>query len=138
MNTYTHTVHYYETDKMKITHHSNYIRFMEEARVDFLAQTGYGFDKLEEDGIVSPVMSVTCDYKHTTTFPDKIEIEVSVVKCSALKLIFGYTMRVESQIVATATSSHCFLDSKGKFVSLEATYPELFKMLQEMASSNAK
>ena len=32
---YIHTVQYYETDKMGITHHSNYIRWMEEARVDF-------------------------------------------------------------------------------------------------------
>ena len=35
MHTYTHQVQYYETDKMQITHHSNYIRFMEEARVEF-------------------------------------------------------------------------------------------------------
>lgn len=38
MNAYQHTVQYYETDRMGITHHSNYIRWMEEARVDFLQQ----------------------------------------------------------------------------------------------------
>ena len=32
---YIHRVHYYETDRMGVTHHSNYIRMMEEARVDF-------------------------------------------------------------------------------------------------------
>ena len=47
---YKHTVQYYETDKMGITHHSNYIRWMEEARVDFLKSTGFGYDKLEEMG----------------------------------------------------------------------------------------
>ncbi len=35
---YIHTVNYYETDKMGITHHSNYIRFMEEARMSFLSE----------------------------------------------------------------------------------------------------
>ncbi len=35
MEKYIHKVQYYETDKMGITHHSNYIRWMEEARVDF-------------------------------------------------------------------------------------------------------
>ena len=45
---YNHTVQYYETDKMGITHHSNYIRWMEEARVDFLKQIGWDYDKLEE------------------------------------------------------------------------------------------
>ena len=36
MNIYKHEVKYYECDRMGITHHSNYVRFMEEARVDYL------------------------------------------------------------------------------------------------------
>ena len=55
---YTHKVQYYETDKMGITHHSNYIRWMEEARIDFLEKSGFSYDKLEKDGIISPVISV--------------------------------------------------------------------------------
>ena len=41
MEPYQHTVQYYETDKMGIVHHSNYIRWMEEARVAYLAQLGW-------------------------------------------------------------------------------------------------
>ena len=63
MFSYDWVVQYYETDRMGITHHSNYIRFMEEARVDFLKNIGWGYDKLEEDGVVSPVVSVNCNYK---------------------------------------------------------------------------
>lgn len=44
MEPYLHKVQYYETDKMGIAHHSNYIRWMEEARVDFLEKIGWGFD----------------------------------------------------------------------------------------------
>lgn len=116
---------------MGITHHSNYIRFMEEARVDFLSQIGYGFEKLEADGIVSPVTAITFDYKHATTFPQEISIVLSVVKCSPIKLVFGYTMTVDSKVVGTATSTHCFLEN-GKIVSLETRYPELYKLLKEM------
>ena len=72
---YTHKVQYYETDKMGITHHSNYIRWMEEARIDFLEKSGFSYDKLEKDGIISPVVSVECSYKKTTTFSDEISIE---------------------------------------------------------------
>ena len=35
---YEHKAHYYETDKMGIVHHSNHIRWMEEARMDLLEQ----------------------------------------------------------------------------------------------------
>ena len=49
MEPYLHKVQYYETDKMGIAHHSNYIRWMEEARVDFLEKIGWGFDRLEAE-----------------------------------------------------------------------------------------
>ena len=52
MKAYIHKVNYYETDKMGITHHSNYVRWMEEARIDFLDQLGWSFIKLEEEGII--------------------------------------------------------------------------------------
>ena len=60
MSKYIHKVNYYETDKMGITHHSNYIRFMEEARMNFLSEIGYPMTRLEEEGITSPVVSVNC------------------------------------------------------------------------------
>ena len=46
MRPYRHRVNYYETDKMGITHHANYIHWMEEARIDFLDQIGWGYDRL--------------------------------------------------------------------------------------------
>ncbi|MBP3888618.1 MAG: acyl-CoA thioesterase, partial [Cellulosilyticum sp.] len=63
MKNYIHKVQYYETDRMGITHHSNYIRWMEEARMDFLEQIGWPYEKLEEDQIISPVTSVDCKYR---------------------------------------------------------------------------
>ena len=85
MKAYVHKVKYYECDRMGITHHSNYIRFMEEARVDLLDQLGYGFEKMEADGVVSPVMHVDCTYRKSTTFQDEISIEVKLAKVTALK-----------------------------------------------------
>ena len=58
---YEHHVKYYETDQMRIVHHSNYIRWMEEARMDLMEQMGFGYDKMEELEIVSPVLSVSSD-----------------------------------------------------------------------------
>ena len=36
---YERRINYYETDKMGIVHHSNYIRFFEEARLDMMKKT---------------------------------------------------------------------------------------------------
>ena len=78
MKPYIHKVNYYETDKMGITHHSNYVRFMEEARVYFLDQIGWSFIDLENKGIMSPVINIECNFKKTTTFPDEINIEIYI------------------------------------------------------------
>lgn len=125
METYKHRIRYYECDGMGITHHSNYIRIMEEARLDWLEQLGYGFEKMEAEGISSPVLSVTCDYRRTTTFPDMVEVDVKVVKVTPLKLVLGYEMRKEGTVVATASSTHCFLKG-GRPISLEQYYPDLY------------
>ena len=78
MEMYIHKVQYYETDKMGITHHSNYIRWMEEARVDMLEKIDFGYDKLESEGIISPVVGVECEYKESTRFAENIEMIFSL------------------------------------------------------------
>ena len=84
MSRYIHKVHYYETDKMGITHHSNYIRFMEEARMNYLNETGFTMARLEAEGITSPVVSVTCDYKYPSTYDDEIGIEVRLTQSEVI------------------------------------------------------
>lgn len=131
MKSYQHQIQYYETDRMQCTHHSNYIRFMEEARLDFMAQMGWGYDKMEEEGIISPVVKVTCDYKKQTTYPQVLEINVTVIGLTPARLSLGYTMMVEGEVVCTGTSQHCFLDEKGRPVSLKKRYPEFYSLLNE-------
>ena len=127
---YKHRVHYYETDKMGITHHSNYIRWMEEARVDLMAKTGWDYGKMEEQGIVSPVIGIECKYKATTTFDDVIDIRLSVAEFKGVKLKVKYIMTKENGDVAfEAVSEHCFLDREGNPVRLKRDYPEFYEAM---------
>lgn len=135
---YLHKVNYYETDKMGITHHSNYIRYMEEARVDFLDQLGWSFIKLEEEGMASPVMSVEGVYKKSTTFPDTISIMVGIEKLSAAKLTFSYEFKCKDEVVFLGKSTHCFLDTNGRPVLIERQYPKFYAELKEIAEAGKK
>ena len=66
---YSRRVYYYETDKMGIVHHSNYIRWFEEARVDLIEQAGlpdYGgarfsvtYEVYDPDGVLHAVGKTT-------------------------------------------------------------------------------
>lgn len=135
MHTYIHNVKYYETDKMGITHHSNYVRWMEEARTDFLNSSGYGIRRLEKEGVTSPVVSIECQYKHTTTFDDNVKIDVSLEKYTGVKLVIKYTMtNLETgDLVFTATSSHCFIDGNGIPVAIRKRFPEFDEILKKEA-----
>lgn len=129
--TYQHKVQYYETDKQGVTHHSNYIRIMEEARVDAMEKMGFGYERMEETGVYSPVMGVTCDYKRPTTFADIIEVEITVAELSKLKTRFAYKMTCQGKVVCLGTSLHCFLDGTGRPVALEDRFPAFYQALLE-------
>ena len=135
---YCRKINYYETDKMGITHHSNYIRFMEEARIAFLDQYGWGFDRLEALGLISPVLSVSCKYKETTTFCDELCIEVKVEAFNGVKFTIVYTIinRKTGKEVLTGTTEHCFLNGEFKPVRLKKEFPEFYQLLIDLANEN--
>ena len=62
MEAYRHTVKYYETDRMGFTHHSNYLRWMEEARIDCMDSLGWPYARFEKAGIISPVTAIECRF----------------------------------------------------------------------------
>ena len=138
MRPYIHKINYYECDRMGVTHHSNYVRFMEEARIDMQEQLGYGYERMEAEGIVSPVVGIELEYKHTTTFPEEIEISVSLVGMSALKLTFAYEMRCKGILVCKAKSTHCFMEH-GRPVVFADRYPEFTaRLVQEAGTERIK
>lgn len=85
---------------MGITHHSNYIRWMEEART--------------------------------------VKIEVQVKEIRPVKVFPMYIMRNEMEnIVATAESSHAFLNRDGRPVRLNKQFPEFYEALSmELVNDN--
>lgn len=89
----------------------------------------FGYERMEEAGVMSPVMAVTCEYKRPTTFPDIIDIEVSVAEMSKLKAKFEYKMTHNGVLVCHATSTHCFLGTDGRPVALETRFPEFHQAL---------
>lgn len=130
MKNYIHKVRYYETDKMGITHHSNYVRWMEEARIDMLEQMGFVYKKVEELGIGSPVLSYECNIKKSTTFDDEIEITTICKEYDGIKLVIEYNMAKDGKIIATGSTKHCFINSAGKPVRLSKICIELDSKLK--------
>ncbi|MBS5164728.1 MAG: acyl-CoA thioesterase [Butyricicoccus pullicaecorum] len=125
---YRHKVQYYETDGMRVVHHSNYIRFMEEARCDLMEQMGYPYGRLEAMGFGIPVLSVSCDYKHISRFGDVLVIGVEVCELSPTRMTLVYEIRDDAtgELRAAGETKHCFLSAAGHPISLKREAPEAF------------
>ncbi|WP_249029448.1 acyl-CoA thioesterase [Tannockella kyphosi] len=127
MDDYTHLVQYYETDQMQIVHHSNYIRWFEEARGDYLSKRGIGYDWLESTGVLVPVLEVECKYLDVTRYADLVTIIPKITTFTGVKFEVEYEVLVDGKLKATGKSKHCFLDTNLRPISLKRKYPEVYQ-----------
>ncbi len=131
---YEHNAKYYETDQMGCVHHSNYIRWMEEARVDLMEQMGCGYRAMEEAGIYSPVLEVSCRYKTMVRFGDTVRIHAWIKEYNGIRMTIGYRMydTATNELRTEGESAHCFLGTDGRPVSLKRSYPDWDRLFREM------
>ena len=132
--TFERTINYYETDKMGVVHHSNYIRYMEEARCDWLENIGIPFEVLEENGITIPVLGVSCDYKYHVTFGDTIIIKLFAKEYSGVRMTVGYDIKDKKtgKNVLIGETKHCFTDKNLKPINLKKYAPEFSNKFQDL------
>lgn len=113
---YTRRVHYYETDQMGIVHHSNYIRWFEEARTAYLDHHGASYAGVEAQGVQIPVVSVSCRYHTAVKFDQVIEIGVRLTDFNGVRAVFAYEIHPAGggPLLAEGQSEHCFIDAQSR------------------------
>lgn len=132
---YTRKINYYETDQMAIVHHSNYIRYMEEARLFFLEEAGIPYKAVEEAGILIPVLGVQVKYQQAIRYGDEIEIYAWIDGFSQVKFSMLYEIKNKKTGIlhATGSSEHCFVDKQLRPVRLKKEYPSIFEAFDKQA-----
>ena len=131
---YIRIINYYETDRMGVVHHSNYIRFLEEARCQWLRNVGMSYEKTEECGIAIPVLSVNCDYKAHVTFGDIISIKPFVKEYNGARLTIGYeiTEKESGKIILTGETKHCFTNRELRPINLKKNNKEFSDIYEKL------
>jgi len=123
---YTHVVQYHETDMMKITHHSNYILWMEEARTHYLRTVGLDYADMEKSGILVPVTDISVRFLKPTTFEDVITVKLSLASYTGVTCSFSYRIYNEhNTLCCEGETRHCFTDVRGRPIILKRQHPEL-------------
>ena len=106
-------VRYYETDSMGVVHHSNYIRYFECARNSMIAEWGYPIEVCEREGVVIPVVSVSCKYTHPAKMGDTLKVTADIDKLPLAKLVIHQAVyNQDGKICAEGDVVLCFLDKE--------------------------
>lgn len=120
------TIHVYETDLIGIVHHSNYLRFCEEARVQWFHQNGYESLTTEEIfGLV--VYETRVRHKSPIRYGEKIKIDLQM-KIQGAKLMIQYMIRDSKNICAKVETIHCRTDRNFKVLRLDE---KLIKLVEK-------
>ena len=131
-------INYYETDRMGVVHHSNYIRYLEEARCEWLKSIDMPFDELEKNGITVPVLGVNITYKMHVTFGDTISIRPFVKEYTGVRMTVGYEVinAKTKETVIIAETKHCFTNLSLKPINLKKHKKEFSDKFESLLEKN--
>lgn len=137
---YERTAYYYETDQMGIVHHSNYIRWMEEARIAYMASIGLPYKAVEEASVLIPVLSAQCEYKNYVKFDETVEIFPSLTYFNGIRMTIEYRMvhKESGKICAVGSTGHCFTTPDMKPLSLKKSNREMYDIFMKAMESGQK
>ena len=106
-------VKYSDTDQMGFMHHSNYLRFFENARISWLRELGVSYKKIEEDGILMPVVSSSLKHIKPSFFDDQLVIQIQLSETPKASLYFNYIVYNQNkELICEGTTRLAFLNSK--------------------------
>lgn len=118
-------VHFYDTDTMGIVHHSNYIRWFETGRVEYLRNIGIELNEMLADKITFPIVEIRAKYFEPAKFDDELEIEIIALSLTKVMMDFKYKIRRkgEEKVLASGYSRNVFVSMEtGKIVRLPEKY----------------
>ncbi|MTH51847.1 YbgC/FadM family acyl-CoA thioesterase [Bacillus mangrovi] len=119
-------VRYAETDQMGIVYHANYLVWMELGRTKLIEDLGFSYARMEEEGILSPVTSLTVDYKKPLKYGEKATIHTWVSEYSGVRVVYGYEMFTpDGELALKAHSSHvCVKKDSFKPINIRKYFPD--------------
>ena len=109
------TVRYSETDQMQFVHHSNYLKYFELARLEWLTALGVSYSDMEKKGILMPVVQANLDFKTPLYFGDDFKVSVVLKNLPRATLVFDYEIiNQKNKIICLGTTVLAFLSPNNK------------------------
>jgi len=96
-------VYYEDTDAGGVVYHTNYLKFMERARTEWLRDKGIEQPQLKQQyNLVFVVRQVTIDYLKPAIFDDLLNVTVNVKKWGKASITIAQQVLRDTDILCTA------------------------------------
>jgi len=106
-------VRYGETDQMGYVYYGNYAQYFEMGRVEWLRSLGISYKRMEDSGIMLPVLNLNIDYKKPAKYDDLLTLKTTLLKKPSIRIEFGFEIYNEGQELLTkGYTSLVFIDMK--------------------------
>tara|TARA_B100001741_G_scaffold170258_1_gene140655 strand:+ start:123 stop:518 length:396 start_codon:yes stop_codon:yes gene_type:complete len=122
-------IRYYETDQMGFVHHSNYLRYFELARIEWISTLGFSYQKMEERGYLMPVINANIEFKRPLTFGNSFRVKIQSKEIPKVKFELIYEIILDKDIIiARGSTILAFLSSHNlKPVRCPKFFSDLFR-----------
>lgn len=139
---YTHKqrVQYFDTDKMQVTHHANYIRFYETARTEYLRSEGLAYSDMEKGDFQIPVLGVEAKFMTPSVYDELIAIDCRIDKLGPASFEMEYVIRnaETDEVHVKGRSRHGFTDANLRPIPLKKKNPELYDFFLKLYEEDKK
>ena len=127
-------VRFVETDLMGVVHHSNYLRWFDMARVEYLRRANVMLPELIAAGILFPITDVQCRYVQPARFDEIVRVEAELVDFSRVKLCFSYRVLrdMDDILLAEGATKNVFTGANGKIARLPQLYFDRIEALRQV------
>jgi acyl-CoA thioester hydrolase len=81
-------IYYHDTDSGGVIYYANYLKYLEEARTEYLDNTGLGMKAFLDRGLFYAVRSCNITYKAPGRYGDVICCDAKVAKVTGVQVVF--------------------------------------------------
>ena len=130
-------VNYYETDRMGVVHHSNYLRYLEEGRYVWMEEMGLPYPEFEKQGVIIPCTKAEESFLGFLRYGDIFSVHMELYKFTGLRMHFRYEVYNEmtGELALKAETVHYTTTKEDyKPTSIKRSHPELFERISSLVS----
>lgn len=124
-------VRYQETDQMGVVYHANYLNWFEIGRTELIRSLGMPYHKIEEHGLLLPVIDAELKFRVPAKYDDLLTIRTRIEDYTHLRMQFTSEIRRGEELLVSGGTRHVWVNKEWKPTRIDKAAPELYALLQK-------